>query len=132
MNADPEKLLNDPQYLKEFTASTSKFIADLRAEAKKTGDNCLYCLVGDVKLKKCSACNKAKYCSLDCQKNDRERHKSECVLPKCLNCKATGVKLQKCAACKKARYCSPECQSADWKIHKPYCLVLRPKDAKQN
>src|SRR6056300_688458 len=33
--------------------------------------------VDDVKLKKC-ACNLVKYCSVDCQKNHRPKHKKDC------------------------------------------------------
>src|SRR6056300_569681 len=33
--------------------------------------------VDDVKLKKC-ACNLVKYCSVDCQKNNRPQHKKAC------------------------------------------------------
>ena len=33
---------------------------------------------GDVKLKHCTACYSAKYCSVDCQKAHRPKHKKEC------------------------------------------------------
>ena len=32
----------------------------------------------DIKLRKCTACDLAKYCSLECQKNDRPQHQKAC------------------------------------------------------
>jgi hypothetical protein len=39
--------------------------------------SCGIAAIDDVKLKKC-ACNLVKYCSVDCQKNDRSKHKKAC------------------------------------------------------
>src|SRR5210317_1144643 len=48
--------------------------------AEEEDEVCASCgtaAVDDVTLKKC-ACNLVKYCSVDCQKNDRSRHKRAC------------------------------------------------------
>jgi hypothetical protein len=49
-------------------------------DTKSADEVCASCGIAgldNVKLKKC-ACNLVKYCSVDCQKNDRSRHKKEC------------------------------------------------------
>ena len=51
--------------------------ADDTKSADEVCASCGTAGVDNVKLKKC-ACNLVKYCSVECQKNDRSRHKKEC------------------------------------------------------
>uniref|UniRef100_A0A1I7THV3 MYND-type domain-containing protein n=1 Tax=Caenorhabditis tropicalis TaxID=1561998 RepID=A0A1I7THV3_9PELO len=46
---------------------------------------CNYCLTSMVQLKKCSACKKLYYCSLECQRTDWKLHKFECKAIKAHN-----------------------------------------------
>lgn len=46
--------------------------------AVDTLSKCAGCRNGGVNLKSCSACKLVKYCSVECQKANRSRHKKEC------------------------------------------------------
>jgi len=52
--------------------------------AEESGDTMMYCAacgtaeVNDVKLKKCTACHSARYCSVKCQRDHRPQHKRSC------------------------------------------------------
>src|SRR5210317_148401 len=48
------------------------------SEADEVCANCGKAAVDNVKLKICTACKLVKYCSVDCQKNHRPRHKKAC------------------------------------------------------
>ena len=54
-----------------------KLEQELEGAADEVCASCGTAAVDDVTLKKC-ACNLVKYCSVDCQKNDRSRHKKAC------------------------------------------------------
>lgn len=50
-------------------------------EALKNNINCASCGISEddvIKLKKCTACNHVRYCSVTCQKNHRPQHKRAC------------------------------------------------------
>ncbi len=51
--------------------------AELEATADEVCVSCGKAAVDDVKLKKCG-CNLVKYCSVECQKNHRSKHKKAC------------------------------------------------------
>jgi len=65
--------------VKKMMRSTEETTAD-EEEAVAADEVCASCgkpAVDDVKLMKC-ACNLVKYCSVDCQKNHRSKHKKMC------------------------------------------------------
>ncbi len=47
-------------------------------EVEEVCANCGKAAVDDIKLKICTACKLVKYCSVDCQKNHRPKHKKAC------------------------------------------------------
>jgi len=56
-------------------------IDDDEAEADEADEVCASCgksAVDDIKLKFCTACKLVKYCSVECQKNHRPKHKKAC------------------------------------------------------
>ena len=44
--------------------------------------SCNYCHEKSNDLKKCGSCKKAKYCNIECQKNDWVNHKKNCCFIK--------------------------------------------------
>ena len=48
------------------------------SEADEVCAACGKAEVDDIKLRRCTACKLVKYCSVDCQKNHRPKHKKEC------------------------------------------------------
>jgi len=56
----------------------------MSADGDEADDTLLCCAacgiaeVDDIKLKKCTACNFVRYCSVECQKNHRKQHKKVC------------------------------------------------------
>src|SRR6218665_1278061 len=101
------------------------------AIADKSGELCVYCRLENSKMKKCTKCKSAAYCSRECQRADWKRHKTECqtqelpstlpLMSRCNSCGVLGTEMKKCSQCKSACYCSPECQRRDWKNHKITC-----------
>ncbi len=53
-------------------------IKDEAAETMMCCASCGKSAGDDVKLRKCTACNLVKYCSVECQKNHRKQHKKAC------------------------------------------------------
>ena len=63
-----------------MSAKSEQMEQELNGQAASSSGVCASCgitAIDNVKLKKC-ACNLVKYCSVDCQKNDRSRHKKAC------------------------------------------------------
>lgn len=56
----------------------------MSTKLEEAGDNMMFCAscgiagVDDIKLKKCTACNLVRYCSVKCQKDHRPKHKKDC------------------------------------------------------
>ncbi|XP_038063841.1 uncharacterized protein LOC119734416 [Patiria miniata] len=76
----------------------------------------------------CGRCPQAKYCSDQCQEQDRVRHGAvECQMfgPKsCSYCKKTG-EMKQCAGCNNAWYCNGTCQRKSWAAHKEVCQDIQ-------
>ena len=84
---EKQKLEDDlSNNLKKMFPQPSKVEPEPEPEKEKAGgsnvqDNkkvCWNCLITDVKLLKCQACRKARYCSRQCQEHDWERHQQRC------------------------------------------------------
>lgn len=73
---------NDPSVHLSWTRRMIRFTTQLVTELEQVGVKCFQCekLVGTVTggLKKCTACQFAKYCGATCQKNHWSMHKTEC------------------------------------------------------
>ncbi|XP_038063849.1 uncharacterized protein LOC119734421 [Patiria miniata] len=76
----------------------------------------------------CGRCPQAKYCSDQCQRQDRVRHGAvECQMfgPKsCSYCKKTG-EMKPCAGCNNAWYCNGTCQRKGRAAHKEVCQDIQ-------
>ncbi len=57
--------------------SANKVVMDAADDEEEVCASCGIAAVDDITLKNC-ACNLVKYCTVDCQKNDRSRHKKAC------------------------------------------------------
>ena len=73
----------------------------------------------------CSRCKVAFYCSKECQKQDKWRHKPDCdsanVKRTCLSCGLEQSGTMQCTNCLDAAYCSVECQKNHWERHRRIC-----------
>ena len=74
---------------------------------------------------RCSRCRVAFYCSKECQKQDKWRHKPDCdaaaLKTQCSSCGLEREGMMKCSNCLEVSYCSTECQRNDWTQHKLSC-----------
>ena len=100
----------------------------------KYGATCTYCLKADTPGTKnlICPCQRAFYCSKECQRNHWDEHKIVCSryqenlnsreTKSCDECgkEVTKGKIKNCP-CKKAFYCSKGCQTASWKEHRKVC-----------
>lgn len=76
-------------------------------------------------LKRCSGCKTRFYCSVECQRNDWQKHKPVChPCSCCIGCGEASKKLKYCSRCKIARYCSSKCQKDNWHQHKLICGLM--------
>ena len=87
-----------------------------------------------VRLRPCSHCKVAVYCSKACQTLDWKGHKQECGVHEkkkvaaptgeCANCALSGVPLLSCDRCKDEVYCGKACQTQHWKVggHRRFCV----------
>ena len=127
----------------EWSQNTSE-----NEESQGDRDSCAACGIASTDLKKCGACNKTKYCSVECQKRHWKVHKKMCksseqvrttpeesssasvpavsTLTKCTGCEKGSSSLRKCL-CYKVAYCSKACQRMDWYRHKTECTALKNK-----
>ena len=73
--------------------------------------------------KLCKKCGHARYCSVECRKLDKDRHKATCrgLRRLCHNCNVQHGR-KHCRGCEQARYCGRDCQLEHWgKVHKFMC-----------
>ena len=65
------------------------------------------------------------YCSKECQKQDKWRHKPDCdaaaLKTQCSSCSLEQEGMMKCSNCLEVSYCGTECQRNDWAQHKLLC-----------
>ena len=55
-----------------------KTVACIEKILSKMHSECEYCGCSTKKLSRCGGCDKVHYCSIDCQKKDRKKHRDEC------------------------------------------------------
>jgi len=79
-------------------------------------------------IKQCTRCKNRKYCSINCLRDDWQKHKNECDQyiqdHTCCVCTKVVKKINQCSQCKKRKYCSRSCQVQDWPSHKKACLKI--------
>ncbi|XP_068697075.1 uncharacterized protein [Montipora foliosa] len=80
---------------------------------------------GEACTQHCSRCKVAFYCTKECQKQDKWRHKPDCdsanLKRMCLSCGTEQSRTMQCTNCLDAAYCSVECQRKHWACHKRKC-----------
>lgn len=67
-----------PLYLFSLSKMDEQDFADVSPEPFSVKVVCTYCQVYYPSMKKCARCNCSYYCSVECQKKDWSRHKSQC------------------------------------------------------
>lgn len=90
--------------------------------------------LGPEKMKKCTRCQAAYYCSPDCCSQECQRehweteHRSAADPRTCSSCgKSSAEKLKKCTQCQAAYYCDQDCQRKHWKAgHRKRCRAPSP------
>ena len=95
---------------------------------------CTVCQKKHEKMKKCSQCKNAYYCSRECQVKDWKKHKKVCKKHKeiqtCQPCKKRGLMSFICKQCRNAYFCSKQCVIAGWPKHQQICQKENLEESK--
>ena len=72
-------------------------------------------------MSSCGGCDRAWYCSEQCQRDQWSVHRPDCdACYACSSC-IEDAHIAKCGQCRVARYCNAGCQRAHWPLHKLEC-----------